>query len=260
MVVAVTGGTGTLGTSVARELVGRGHEVRQLSRGRSPEVAGAVHHPIDLTTGAGLERALNGVEVVIDAANSLRRARQVLVEGTRRLAETAQAAGVRHHLLCSIVGIEHVPAAYYRVKIDQEAVVTGGQIPWSIVRATQFHALLDAIFTLTARAGVLPRPSFRLQPIDVDTVAQILADTAEATPSSRRTEIAGPQVLPVGELARSWRRWTGKRAVLVPVPLFGAPARGLRDGALTAPAAASDSPTFERWLRATKPQSRGGSG
>lgn len=244
-----------MGKRVVLELVDRSHEVRQLSRGAPTEIVpGTAHYSIDLTTGAGLDRALSGVQVVIDAAHSMvsfGRAREVLVGGTRRLSKAAAAAGIEHHVLCSIVGIEDVPTAYNRAKVDQEQIVASAKTPWSIVRATQFHALVDRIFSLTARTGVLPAPAFSLQPIDAQTVALALADAVERGPSRARVEIAGPEVERVSELARSWRRSSGRRAVLVPLPTLGAVGRGLRSGALTSPdAAAHASPTFEQWLRA----------
>ncbi len=89
---------------------------------------------------------------------SLRRVRDVLVGGTGRLSSAGVAAGVEHHVLCSIVGIEGVPSPYYRAKVDQEQIITAAETPWSIVRATQFYALLDRVFSLSARAGVLACP------------------------------------------------------------------------------------------------------
>ena len=254
MLVAVIGGTGTLGREVAAELVRRGHDVRQLSR-RAPErpVTGAGHRSIDVTTGAGLRDALAGAGALVDAAStmSLRRAHAVLAEGTRRVSAEAAAAGVRHHVLCSIVGIDDVPMAYYRAKLEQERVVREADTPWSIVRATQFHAMLDRIFSLTARVGLLPAARFVLQPIDARVVASTLADAAEGSASRAVFEVAGPEVLPLRELARRWRAATRRRALLAPVPIAGAAGRGLRQGALTAPGAAvADSPGFDAWLRA----------
>lgn len=254
MVVAVTGATGRLGSCVTSALLDRGHEVRRLSRHPAREFAGAAHYGVDLSTGAGLEPALAGADVVIDAANSNRHAEQVLVNGTRRLSAAAQRAGVRHHVLCSIVGIEAVPASYYRAKVAQEEIVISGPTPWSILRATQFHPLVDAIFTAAARLAVLPAPAFPLQPIDPREVARALVDAAESAPLGERQEIAGPEVLTVRELARQWRRARGRRAVLIPVPLAGAAGRALRRGALTSSsAAAAGSPTFEQWLREHQP-------
>jgi nucleoside-diphosphate-sugar epimerase len=108
MRIAIVGGTGTLGGHVATELSSRGHEVRVLSRS-APE------YRVDLLTGAGLETALEGCDVVVDASNNAgRKAAAVLVEGTRRLLAAEQAAGVSHHVCVSIVGCDQVPMGYYR--------------------------------------------------------------------------------------------------------------------------------------------------
>jgi uncharacterized protein YbjT (DUF2867 family) len=254
MLVAVSGATGTVGRRVVAELVARGHEVRQLSR-RPPDRAmpGTSHRSIDLATGAGLTDALAGADAVVDAANTVPSSRQataVLVEGTRRLSAAAVAAGVHHHVLISIVGIDDVPTAYYRAKVAQERVLVEGGTPWSIVRATQFHALLHQVFSLTARVRLLPAPRFALQPIDAATVAGVLAGAVEAGPSGGRVDVAGPVVADVGELARQWRAVTGRHALLAPVPVPGAVGRALRRGALTAPhATRASGPTFEAWLR-----------
>jgi uncharacterized protein YbjT (DUF2867 family) len=245
MQVAVTGGTGTVGREVVTELSRRGHDVRVLSR-RSPA------HPVDLTTGEGLAAALDGVDVVVDAGNAGPRrkaAEALLVEGTRRLLVAERAAGVRHHVGISIVGIDRVPAGYYGVKLAQEAVVTASPVPWTIVRATQFHGLLDQVFRSMARFRVLPGAAVPLQPVDQGEVAFVLADTAEAEASGAITQFVGPERRSAAELARTWRLETGRRALLVPVPLAGATARALRAGALTNPGAWSGRTTFADWLR-----------
>lgn len=182
--------------------------------------------------------------------SSFRRATEVLVDGTRRVSAAAAAAGVGHHVLISIVGIDDVPMSYYRVKVMQEGVVAKGETPWSIVRSTQFHALLDRVFSGTARVGLLPAPRFPLQPVDARTVARVLADAVEGPPLRGRVDVAGPEVVSLPELARRWRSATGRRALPVPVPLTGAVGRELRRGALTAPdAALAESPSFVAWLR-----------
>jgi uncharacterized protein YbjT (DUF2867 family) len=245
MRIAVTGGTGTLGREVVRELTARGHEVRVLTRH-------APGHPVDLTTGAGLEAALDGVEVVVDAANAgpaRRPAAAVLVAGTARLLAAAARAGVEHHVGVSIIGIDRVPLPYYEVKLAQEAAIRGGGVPWTIVRATQFHSLLATAFSATARAGVLPGAAVPVQPVDEREVAELLADTAEAGPSGATTQFAGPEVRTLRELAHLWREQTGRRAAIVPVPLVGATARALRAGGVTHRGAWTGRRTFDAWLR-----------
>jgi uncharacterized protein YbjT (DUF2867 family) len=243
MKIAIAGGTGTLGRQVADELRARGHEVRVLSRG-APE------YRVDLTTGTGLGQALEGCEVVVDASNnSSKTAAATLVDGTRRLLAAAQAAGVAHHVCVSVVGCELVPAGYFRVKAEQEDVVARGPVPWTIVRATQFHEFVSATLGALARWRTVPVPRALAQPVASAEVARTVADAAERGPRGGRTEIAGPEVASFGELARTWRRATGTRAVLVPVPLLGGLGRALRAGALTTEHAdVRGGLTFAAWL------------
>ena len=126
-----------------------------------------------LETGEGLDTAVAGTEVIIHAASSsTRRAQQVDVVGTERLLAAAHRAGVGHFIYISIVGIEQVPFPYYRYKLAAEKlveagggpevqtlgrwpggqegdgpplVVEAGGVPWSILRTTQFHNLLDLL-------------------------------------------------------------------------------------------------------------------
>jgi uncharacterized protein YbjT (DUF2867 family) len=228
MKIAIAGGTGTLGRQVAAELSMRGHDVRVLSRG-------AAEYRVDLTTGAGLDDALAGCEVVVDASNnSSKTAAATLVTGTERLLAAGRAAGVAHHVCVSVVGCELVPMGYFRVKAGQEDVVTQSPVPWTIVRATQFHEYVATMFGAGARMRAVPVPRALLQPVASAEVARTVADAAENEPRSGRVQIAGPEVASAGDLARTWRRATGTRAVLVPLPLPGRLGRALRAGALTA--------------------------
>jgi uncharacterized protein YbjT (DUF2867 family) len=244
MNIAIVGGTGTVGAEAARELTARGHAVRVLSR-RAPQ------YPVDLATGEGLERALAGVDVVIDAANG---SRKVLVEGTERLLRAGAAAGVKHHVGVSIVGIDRVGGAYYKAKLAQEAAIRAGGVPWTILRATQFHPFVAALFARSAKLGVVPSLGAPLQPVDPREVGRALADTAETEPSYALTQFAGPEVVSGRELARRWRAATGSRAVLVPLPVT----RALREGGLTNPQAWRGTVTFDAWLShgrgATRPR------
>jgi uncharacterized protein YbjT (DUF2867 family) len=246
MRVAVIGGSGVLGRATAAALREGGHEVRAPSR-RDPD------HPIDLATGAGLDAALAGCDAVVDASNASARKqmRPVLVEGSARLLAAEARAGVGHHVCASIVGIDRVPFSYYRVKLEQEATVEAGAVPWTIVRATQFHSLLAWIFASTARARVLPAAKARLQPIDPREVAALVATVATAEPRRGRVTIAGPEVRSMRELASAWRERSGRRALLAPAPIPGALGRALRSGGLCDPDPDHRGTTsFERWLEA----------
>jgi uncharacterized protein YbjT (DUF2867 family) len=244
MKIAIVGGTGLLGSPVTAAIRERGHEVRVLSR-NAPE------YRVDLTTGAGLDAALEGCQVVVDASNnSSRRAAATLVEGTRRLLTAGQRAGVTHHVCVSIVGCDRMPVGYYRVKTEQEAAVTAGPLPWTIVRAVQFHEFVAAILGAAARYRLVPVPRGVLQPVAVAEAAVAVADAAVAGPRRGRIEVGGPEVVAIRDLAMTWRRSSGQRALLVPVPVPGKVGRALRDGSLTtARPDVRGSVTFADWAK-----------
>ncbi|HMJ54247.1 MAG TPA: NAD(P)H-binding protein [Polyangiaceae bacterium] len=246
MRIAVVGGTGTLGRRVTEEMRSRGHDVRVLSR-NAPE------YRIDLRTGEGLGHALEGCNVVVDASNSSspKHAAQILIEGSRRLLAAERTAGVGHHVGVSIVGCERVHVGYFRAKADQERVVEQGTVPWSIVRATQFHELVAMALSSVGRWRVVPVPHARLQTVACVEAARAIADVAEAPPRLGRIEVGGPEVADLRDLARSWLSITRQHALLLPLPLPGKVGRELRSGALTTemPDVRGKTP-FATWLRA----------
>jgi uncharacterized protein YbjT (DUF2867 family) len=248
--IAVVGGTGTLGALVVAELVGRGATVRVLCRNApAAPVSGAVHRRVDLTSGAGLAEALAGATAVVDASNSTRVAEQTLVAGTGRLLAAGAAAGVGHHLAISIVGIDRVPVSYYCHKLAQERAIEAGPLPWTLLRATQFHQLLDAGFTAAARFGIRPTGAAKLQPVDPRTVAARLADAALAAPAGHLPDLGGPKVETLGELTRTWATARDRRRLPLRIPPWGKIGRPLAAGALCVPGGATQGEDFEEWLR-----------
>lgn len=250
MKIAVVGGTGSLGKPVVAALVARGDEVLVLTRNapkRLPD--GASHRQIDLTEDEGLAEALDGVEAVVNAANtkSQRNAAPVMVEGTKRLLRAGAAAGARHYVGISILGCDRVPIPYYKVKIAEEEAIADGEMPWSLLRATQFHDLIGWAFEGAGRLRLVPTGSVRLQPIDVSVVADRLAEIAHAEPAGRLPDMAGPRVETLSELASAWRR-AGHRGLPLRIPAVGRIGRPLREGALCDPDAAAGGRTFEEWL------------
>jgi uncharacterized protein YbjT (DUF2867 family) len=245
MRIAVVGATGTIGRPTVAALSRDGHEIRALSRS-------AAQYPVDLTTGAGLEAALVGCDVVIDASDgpASRKARAVLVEGSSRLLGVEASAGVGHHVCVSIVGIEDLPMAYYRVKLEQEHVVERAGVPWTIVRSTQVHDLLGSLLAAAGRRHLLPAARALFQPVDVDEAAAAIAAMATDAPRLARKTVAGPEVHDLRSLARMWRDATGRRAIEIPIPLPGKVGRALREGRLTCENPdVRGTQTFAAWLR-----------
>ena len=255
MEILVLGATGSLGRSLVRELTSRGHSVRAGSRtDRSADNQENVTWvTVDRETGAGLERAVTGADAVIDAAN-VRSARRsaldaVLVRGTGTVLDACHAADDVHYVGISIVGIDDINYIYYKAKVRQERVIDAAPGPISLLRATQFHELVDQLLTTAAKLPVMPLPSaMTLQPIDAADVASRLADAAEDRPAGRLPDIAGPQVQTLGELAEQWATARGRRKKVVRIPLPGRTGKALAAGALCAPAHAVRGRTFAQWL------------
>jgi uncharacterized protein YbjT (DUF2867 family) len=251
MVVAVLGATGTLGRRVVRALADAGHEPIVLSR-RKGEGGELERRVVDVATGFGLEEGLAGAAAVVDAVNDQKQARHVLAQGTPKLIAAAEKAGVGHLLSVSIVGCDRVPIGYYRVKVAQEEAVEAGSVPWTILRATQFHQLLDTMLKRAARSRIAPRGAARFQPVDPGIVAARIAELLTAGPSGRAAEVTGPRVETLTGLGAAWREARGKRFLLpLPVPAFGGAGRALAAGALTAPETPGEGSTWAEWLAAS---------
>lgn len=223
--VLVTGASGRLGRLLVPALEDAGHTVR--AGGRN----GPWAH--DLATGEGLERAVQGVDAIAHLASSpFRRTREVDVRGTGRLIDAARAAGVRHLLYPSIVGIHRIPLAYYRAKLDAEQVVAGSGIPHTIVRITQFHVFLREIAEALLRWPVVVAPAgIRFQPIDEAVVAEVLTEMLAVGPAGRVPDVGGPDVIDLPEVVRHVRGARRRWVITSGIPSVG-PLRALRQGAL----------------------------
>lgn len=245
--ILVTGGTGLLGRRVVDRLRAAGHDPRVLSRsGRVGTVRG------DLLTMEGIQPALEGVNTLIHCASSpLRKARQIDVHGTERLLEAARGTGLSHVVFISIVGVDRNPYyPYFRIKLDTERVVERSGVPWTILRATQFHEFVLRFLAPLARGPVALAPKgLLLQPVDVSEVAGRLVELALADPAGRVTDLGGPEVRTFADFSRAYLEssGTGKRVVEVPVP--GKAARAWRAGAQICPEGDRGEITWKDFLR-----------
>jgi uncharacterized protein YbjT (DUF2867 family) len=196
MQIAVIGGTGLVGSQVVSILNASGHEAVPYS----PDSG------LDLLSGRGLPEALNGADVVVNLTNSptFDEASLVFFQTTMdNLVRAAEAAGVRHIVILSIVGADLVPgSAYYRAKVLQEDILKAGPVPHSIVRATQFFEFMNAVISENADETTVRLPSVLIQPMASADVAQAVADVAVDPPLRGTREIAGPDVFALDELGR----------------------------------------------------------
>jgi uncharacterized protein YbjT (DUF2867 family) len=247
----MTGGTGVLGREAVPALRAAGHQVRVLSR--EPGDGHVVGDLSDPSAGAGLGPALDGVEVVLHLASSPRKeVWETDVGGTRRLAVAAREAGVGHLLLVSVPGADDVPYSYNHAKFAAEEIVAAAGVPYTVLRASQFHPFLALLIELVHRGPVLPTGrGWPLQPVDCGDVAAHLVELVAAGPAGGVLEFGGPEVRDSADLARSYLAVRGGGRVLeLPVP--GAFSRAVRAGRmLPAPNAPRGTVTWEQWLART---------
>lgn len=238
MNILVTGGTGTLGRHIVRTALGAGHGVRVQSRRPRSENARAADslavewRQADLASGDGVPEAVAGVDAVVHAAHDPRKPQLVDVGGTRRLVEAARAAGVDHIIYVSIVGVDRIPFGYYRAKVEAEQIVAESGVPYSVLRATQFHSFVDQIISVAGRIPLLlPLPTdFRVQSVAAEEVAERLIRALTDGPGGRLPDLGGPEVTTLGEAAARWKVARGVRKPVVRLPLFGGFAAGFRAG------------------------------
>lgn len=210
MKIVVNGGTGLIGSKTVAILRQGGHEV----------VAGSPQSGINSITGAGLNEAMAGAQVVIDLANSPSFEDKAVMEffetSGRNLFAAETAAGVRHHVALSIVGTDRTPDnGYFRAKVAQEKLVVASGIPYTIIRSTQFMEFLPAIANTSADGNVVRLPPGLFQPIAADDVAPIVAEVALAAPRNGIVEIAGPERAPFNEIVARYLKAVGdKREVM----------------------------------------------
>ena len=242
MRIAVAGGTGTVGRHVVDVARERGHEVVVLARSMG----------IDLVTGAGLDTALQGVDAVIDVTStstqSAAESERFFGTVTRNLLAAEQSAGVGHHLALGIVGSLDAPFGYYAGKKVQEELVTSGPVPFTILRATQFHEFAQQLHGGYTVGPLILVPKMVSQPVAAREVAERLVELT-AAPAGRVADLAGPRVEQMTDMVRAYGAAVGKRGLLVTVPLPGGFGKAMRDGTtLAGPGADLGRQTFDEWI------------
>jgi uncharacterized protein YbjT (DUF2867 family) len=244
MKIVIIGGTGLIGSKLAKVLRGRGHDV----------LAASPNTGVNTVTGEGLAEALAGADVVVDVSNSPSFEDKTVLEffetSGRNLLAAEKVAGVRHHVALSVVGAERLPGSgYMRAKMAQEALIRASTVPYSIVHATQFFEFTGAIAKSAQNGGVLRLSTAWMQPIATDDVVEALADVALSPPLHGTVEIAGPERVRMPEIVRRYLREVNDSREVVgdpQAPYFGAvlddeslvPAGSARIGVIR----------FESWL------------
>lgn len=204
----VTGATGGLGRTIVPLLLDHGHQVRVLSRQAHPAVPDGVKISYgDVRAGTGLAEATRGVETIIHCVSVYEEGFPTDIVGTRNLLEAAQMNGSPHIVFISIAGIDHSPFPYFQAKREAEQQIAQSGLPYTILRATQFHTYILSLITSweDPQAATITVPaSSQFQPIDVSEVADALVALAEGQPVGRAPDVGGPEVLTLDEMAQTY--------------------------------------------------------
>lgn len=243
MRVAVAGGTGLIGRRIVEALWDAGHDAVAMARATG----------VDLQTGEGLADLLEGCEAVVDVTNTAtvdaEAARGFFASITRNLLDAEREAGVRHHVVLSIVGVDRVEGnGHYAGKRLQEQIAREGGLPSTIVRATQFFEFAETVVRWTRRGDSALLPPLLIQPLAPRDLARVLADRATGRPADATVEVAGPEPQDLVDMARRALAARGETLRLRPSwrGPFGTEMAG--EALLPAGQAITTPTTFEEWL------------
>lgn len=241
MRITVIGATGQIGSKVVELLTSAGHDVVAASRSTG----------IDVLTGEGLGDAVAGADVVVDVVNSPSfedgPVMDFFTASTANLVAAATKAAVGHYVALSIVGVDDLPdSGYMRAKVAQETAIVASGLPYSIVRATQFHEFAEMITGSLMIDGVAHAPDARIQPIAADDVSAVVARVAQAAPRNGVLNLGGPDKISFADLARAVLGADVLVVVDANATYFGTP---VDDSALVTADGAEIAPTrFADWL------------
>jgi uncharacterized protein YbjT (DUF2867 family) len=212
MKIVVIGGTGLIGSKTIPILRQSGHEA----------VAASPNTGVNTITGEGLAEALAGAQGVVDLANAPAWEDKAVLEffqtSGRNLLAAEATAGVGHHVALSIVGTDRTDNGYFRAKVAQEKLIEASDIPYTIIRSTQFMEFLKGIADSSADGNKVRLSPGLFQPIAADDVAAIVADVALAAPRNGIVEIAGPERAPFNEIIARYLKAIGDPREVVSDP------------------------------------------
>ena len=238
-VVAVAGGTGFVGSAIARELAMRGHKAIVLShRGTAADSIAAIdYRPADVTRPVSLVTALVGVDTLVislgfrnSPVEAPRRGQtfdEVDAEGTKALVAAAVQSGVRRLVYMSGAGAAPDAARHwFKAKWRAEESVRQSGIVFTIFRPSWIYGPGDkSLNRFLGFARWLPfipqigNGRQLLVPVLVSDMAALVADSLETPAAENVTfEVGGPETLTMDEIVRAALTASGRRRPILHAP------------------------------------------
>lgn len=232
IILAITGGTGFVGSHLLDSALAEGHEVRALTRRTQPPREGVTWIEGALDRPDSLARLVEGADAVIHVAgviNAPDRAGFVAgnIEGTRAMIRAAEEAGVARFIqVSSLAAREPGLSDYGWSKAEADAAVMASRLDWTIVRPPAIFGPRDQemleLFRLAQRHIVpLPPSGGRLSVIAVEDLVELLLRLAT-------TDLLLHEIIePDDGAARGWNHpglvraiaeAVGRRALPLPLP------------------------------------------
>lgn len=250
MDILITGASGTLGTQLCNVLHENNISFRAAGRSKPKLPYDVEYCKMDLDTGEGFSEALNGIKYIFHlASGTSRRNIKTDAEKTESLIAASGQRQISHFIYISIVGIDKIPYSYYIDKLNSEEKIIHSGLPYTILRATQFHEFIDLVFAKLTRfpIGLVPK-QFKIQPVETRTVAAELFKIYQSGPQNKIINTGGPEILTLGEMVKPWLKAKNRKKIIVNFPWFGKTAEALKKGYNTCDETASGSITWKQYL------------
>ena len=245
----ITGGTGTLGKELISVFQQKSIPYSTASRTRPQRQENWLN--LDLETGAGINEAVEGKKIILHLASSTKKiSKNNDLVGTQKLLQAAKKNNISHFIYISIVGIDKVPLSYYQLKLQAEKEIINSGIPYTILRATQFHDFADNMLhnLLKFPLAIIPK-KIKLQPIETKIVAQQLFTITQGQPLRKTINLGGKEILELEAMVNSWLQSQRKSKILFGLPLIGRTLHALKNGGLTCNKKSHESIRWEEWLK-----------
>jgi uncharacterized protein YbjT (DUF2867 family) len=239
MKIAITGGTGFVGSHLTRELASKGHHVVLISRGGNHQhddlfaLSGVTHIATGLSDVKELENAFAGCDAVAHLAGINREIkaqtyRNVHITGTANVVAAAKRASVKRLCLLSFLRARSdCGSPYHETKWEAEEIVRNGGLPFTVVKAGVIYGRGDHMLSHISQTlkvmplfGLLGSHTPDIMPIAISDLVRILvASLAHGSLDFKTVAAVGPERLSLKEAVQRVGKAIGVRPIFLPLPL-----------------------------------------